>query len=87
MNVLEQYPLSAKPSEKPETTVNFLIRLFRYADILNQIQSTAKELHVDPSKVRSQTPEQMITPEEIETILMDAFSDINQALKQAHFHK
>lgn len=68
MNVLEQYPLSAKPSEKPETTVNFLIRLFRYADILNQIQSTAKELHVDPSKVRSQTPEQMITPEEIDDL-------------------
>lgn len=68
MNVLEQYPLSTKPSEMPETTVNFIIRLFRHADILNQIQSLARELHVDVSKVRSQAQEEWISLEEIDNL-------------------
>jgi len=66
MNVLEQYPLSIKPTERPETTVNFLIRLFYHADILNQIASMAKELHVDITKVRSSAPEQIISLDDIE---------------------
>lgn len=68
LNVLEQYPLSAKPSENHETTVNFLIKLFRHGDILNQIQAMAKDLHVDTSKVRASTPEKIISLDEIADI-------------------
>lgn len=63
--------LFAAPVEPPV----FLATRTRMEQAFHQLELRYRSTHPD------------ITPEEIETILMDAFSDINQALKQAHFHK
>lgn len=63
--------LFAAPMEPPV----FLATRIRMEQAIHQLEL----------RYRSTSPD--ITPEEIETTLLDAFSDINQALKQAHFHK
>lgn len=80
LNVLEQYPLNAKPSEQSETTVNFLLRLFRHMDVLNDIQSLAKELHVDITKVRTEQ-EQPVPLDEIDN-LQTTIDSLRKRLKE-----
>jgi len=63
--------LFAAPVEPPV----FLATRTRMEQAFHQLELRYRSTHPD------------ITPEEIETTLIDAFSDINQALKQAHFHK
>ncbi len=63
--------LFAAPMEPPV----FLATRTRMEQAFHQLELRYRSTHPD------------ITPEEIETTLIDAFSDINQALKQAHFHK
>lgn len=63
--------LFAAPVEPPV----FLATRTRMEQAFHQLELRYRSTHPD------------ITPEEIETTLLDAFSDINQALKQAHFHK
>lgn len=67
LNVLEQYPVNAKPSEQPDTTVNFLMKLFGHSDELFNLQRAAKELHIDVSKM-SNEPQKTVSLDEIEEL-------------------